>query len=385
MVSCQKEELVDGGSSDIETVLAPIETENPDPEPDGGMPNPTFSWIAGQQSSNGLLTSSENQDFVSLYDNALAILLFTQKGELNKAEQVLDFFEGKIENEFEVDTGGFFQFRNAAGENGSRRWLGDNAWLLIAINHYHEVSSSTKYSLLANKLEYWIRTQQDEDGGLFGGYNEDGTAIPKITEGIITAYNAVPGYDDFHKNILIYLKNNRWDATLKNLVAWPENEAYTNALDVMALSQGIFEDFPPSSLTIADELFLTSHYATVTGQEIDGYCFDEDKDVIWLEGTAQMAVANKTIGNITRFIELIGQIEKTFIQGFSTKSSQGIPYTTNYGTNFGASMLWDHTDIAPALSSTTWYLFAKMDFNPLELGKYKNIPEADKFWISIVN
>ena len=378
LVSCQKEELISATVPEVETVMHPEEIEITSPEITGN--ESIFNWIDGQQATSGLLTSSENLDFVSLYDNALAVLLFTQKGELNKAERILDFFESRIASELEMETGGFYQFRNAAGENGSRRWLGDNAWLLIAINHYHKASHSNKYNVLAEKLENWIRSSQDIDGGLFGGYNENGTAITKVTEGILTAYNAIPGYDDFHKNILLYLKNERWDPNLQNLVAWPENEAYTNALDVLALSQSILLDFPAQSLYAADDLFLTTQTSTISGEEVLGYCFDEDKDVVWLEGTSQMAVAFQAIGDVNKSQELVVQIEKTFIQSFITTDAKGIPYVTNHGTNYGRGILWDHADIAPALSTTVWYLFAKMDFNPLHLGKEKDIPEADKFW-----
>lgn len=378
ITSCQKEDLAINKVTEVTTIIVPDETATTPSEPKSS--DALFNWIDDQQGTNGLLTSSENLDFVSLYDNALAALLFTQNGELNKTELILDFFANRIESELKVETGGFYQFRNAAGENGSRRWLGDNAWLLIAIHHYHQASNSNKYSLLADSLESWIRSLQDVDGGLAGGYNEDGTAIHKITEGIITAYNAIPGYDDFHKNILLYLKDNRWDASLQNLVAWPENETYVNALDILALSQSVFMDFPVQSLYAADELFLTSQTNTLSGHEITGYCFDEDKDVVWLEGTAQMAVALQAIGNSDRSQELLVQIEKTFIQSFTTNNAKGIPYVTNHGTNYGATTLWDHADIAPALSSTAWYLFAQMGFNPLLLGKDKNIPEADKFW-----
>jgi len=379
--SCQQEELITFVPTQNETTPLVPENEADDTMVENNFTDPTLHWIANQQVANGLLTSSENYDLVSLYDNALAAILFIKKEEQNKAEQILNFFNDRIQTEFEMHSGGFYQFRNSAGNEGNRRWLGDNAWLLIAINHYQEAYNTNRYELLANTLEDWIRLQQDIDGSLFGGFNEDGSAIPKVTEGIITAFNAVPGYDDFHKNILSYLAENRWHSTQKNLMAWPENEAYLHALDVFTLSQGIFEDFPQSSLALADELFLTTQVATVTGQEITGYCFDQDKDVVWLEGSAQMAVALQTIGNTNRAEEVFAQIDKSFIQSFTTENAKGVPYAANYGSSYGPSLLWDHADITPALSSTIWYLFAEMEFNPLLLGKQKNIPMPDKFWL----
>jgi len=277
------------------------------------------------------------------------------------------------------NTGGFYQYRNAIGENGSRTWMGDNAWLLIAINHYHEVTGNGKYETMATELELWLRSLQNIDGSLSGGYNEDGTEIPKVTEGMITAFNAVPGYDDFHKGILSFVKTERWSVEDEILIAWPENLEYQNALDLHSLGFMIFEDFPEAALT-KSEIFLNTQELTLSGVEITGYCFDEDRDVIWLEGTAQMAVAFSDNGNQAQTQNLLTNIEKAFITSSTISESKGLPYASNYGTTYGADQLWDHADITPAISSTVWYLFAKANFNPLKLGREKNIPNEDKFW-----
>ena len=82
--------------------------------------------------------------------------------------------------------------------------------------------------------------------------NEDGSQIPKLTEDMIMAFNAVKGYDDFHKNILTYLKNKRWDAENNLLIASPEVPAYNYALDLHPLGYGILSDFKETSLQPAD-------------------------------------------------------------------------------------------------------------------------------------
>ena len=338
------------------------------------------NWIGAMQLENGLLESTERSNFVSLYDNALSILFFTSEGEFTKAEKTLDYFNAKMETELLNGSGGYYQFRNKEGENGNRTWLGDNAWLLIAINNYHFYAKNNKYQAMANHLSTWIRSLQDIDGGLWGGKNADGTPIHKVTEGILTAFNAVEGYDDFHKNILRYLKNERWEATENVLVAWPENPTYTYALDLHSLAYGILEAYDEDILDNTSR-YLNTQIATVTTQEITGYCFDEDKDVVWLEGTAQMAMAYKSAGSTTQAQELITQIEKTFINSSLHVNSNGVPYASNYATSFGAGMLWDHADVTPAISSTVWYLFAKQNFNPFTIGKNKNMPVSDRFWV----
>lgn len=337
------------------------------------------NWVNQMQGSNGLLKSSEVVDFVSLYDNALAAIWFTSQGRIENTERILDYFESKIEVELLNDQGGFYQLRDSNGNNGRRTWMGDNAWLLIAINYYHEVSGNQKYEYMANQLELWLLSLQDIDGGLWGGVNQDGKKIPKVTEGIITAFNAVRGYNDFHKKILTYVKKERWLENKKILVSWPENPKYLNALDLHSLGFMIFKDFPVTTLDKA-EIYLNTQVMTASNKAITGYCFDEDKDVIWLEGTAQMAVAFQIGDYESDADRLLTELEKTFIDSKTLNESKGIPYATNTGTNYGNTPLWEHAHSTSALSSTIWYLFAKANFNPLELGRNKNIPEEDRFW-----
>ncbi|MGB5228354.1 MAG: hypothetical protein WBN55_08825 [Eudoraea sp.] len=336
-------------------------------------------WINNMQLSNGLLTSSEKTDYVSLYDNALAAIAFTAQGEIEKAEGVFDYFNERIDSEFVSNNGGFYQLRNSDGSNGRRTWMGDNAWLLIALNNYREITGNNKYDSLAVELENWIRSLQDEDGGLWGGFNEDGTQIHKVTEGIIMAFNAVEGYDDFHKGILNYLKQERWNINEKLLVAWPENVTHYYAMDLHSLGYLIFENFPEEVL-IKAERYKNTQIASFNGEVISGYCFDEDKDVIWLEGTAQMALAFKEANMTYEANSALQQLQKAQMKNSAWESSMGIPYVTNAGTSYGSSLLWEDAPNTPALSSSIWYLFSVLSFNPLDLGKQKNIPIEDKFW-----
>ena len=338
-----------------------------------------YKWISHVQLNNGLLTSTEGSNFVSLYDNSLAALAFISVGDYEKAEHIFDYFYGQIDSEFFPNGGGFYQFRDSYGNNGNTIWLGDNAWLLIALNNYKQVTGNNKYNKLTGLLENWIRGLQDEDGGLWGGFREDGTQIHKITEGIITAFNAIEGYDDFHKGILNFLQQERWDLNDQLLVAWPENETHYYAMDLHSLGYLIFENFSEEVLFKA-ERYKNTQVASFNGEVISGYCFDEDKDVIWLEGTAQMALAFKEANMVNEANSTLQQLQKAQMKNSTRENSMGIPYATNAGTSYGSSLLWEDAPNTPALSSSIWYLFSVLSFNPLDLGKKKNIPNEDKFW-----
>ena len=342
--------------------------------------NLTLDLMINLQFPNGLMESSEGTDFVSLYDNSLSALAFMATDRFEDAEKILDYFNERIESELLEGTGGFYQFRNGFGGEKRTKWLGDNAWLLIALNNYKNKTGSGKYELLSQTLEMWIRSLQGSDGGLSGGYYEDGSAIHVVTEGMIAAFNAVEGYDDFHRGILSYLKENRWNEQDRLLIAWPENESYYYAMDLHSLGFMVLEDYPLSSLDDADR-YITNQRSTTTGEELWGYCFDEDKDVIWLEGTGQMALAFRDAQMKSRADEIVFELSKAGMRYVEDGNFHGLAYSSNQGSSYGAVPLWEHADSKTTLSSTIWYLFNILEFNPLELGKTKSIPGADKFWI----
>ena len=341
-----------------------------------------YSWLTNMQQANGLLLSSEGGRLVSLYDNALAAMAFSSYGDLSRAEKIFDFFNGRLESELLKSPGGFGQMRTTDGipvDNSPNRWLGDNAWLLIALNNYHHLAQNTKYQRLETALTNWIISLQDADGGLWGGYAANGTRISKIAEGNIDAFNAISGYTSFHQKLLAYFNNVRWDRTDKLLIAWAENPKYKYALDVHSWSYCIFEDFPTDVLSKTSR-FKTTQTSTITKTPISGYCFDEDRDVVWLEGTGQIVVAFIKAKMESEAQMFLKEMKKNMIKSASFSGSYALPYSANFGTSYGEDALWTGVDTNPAVSSTVWYLFGMLRFDPLALGYSKNIPAEDKFW-----
>ena len=338
-----------------------------------------YNWFAAMQLSNGLLESAENSNTVSLYDNALAALVFTAKNDFTRAELVFNYFNSKINSELLAGNGGFYQFRDKNGVPSGNRWLGDNAWLLIAVNNYQAKTHNTQYQALSTALTNWILQQQDTDGGIWGGFDNNNNRIGKVTEGMIDAFNAVSGYSLFHQNLLTYLKNNRWNSNEKLLMAWPGN-TYVYALDNFAWGYCAFEDMPYSTLQKA-AIFTNTQYATATHQNISGFCFDIDKDDVWLEGTGQMIVALKKAGQTSIANNYLTEIEKLLVSGNLFVNTLGIPYASNVATHYGTSALWTGSDTQPCISSGAWYLFGYLNFDPMDIGYHKNIPQSQKFWL----
>ncbi len=342
-----------------------------------------YGWLKSLQMPNGLLESAEDSNFVSTYDNSLAAIAFSYKGDFDRAEKIFDFFDKNLETEMKQSPGGFSQARDKEGVplgGKPHRWLGDNAWLLIAINNYHHLAGNNKYKELAASLEAWMRSLQDEtDGGLWSGFDKDGKKIGKATEGIIDAFNGVSGYDSFHKKILEYLKTAKyWDPEEKTLLAWKENPKYKYALDLHSWGYCAFPDMPRIVLEQADR-YRTTKIAAVNNKNITGFCFEPDIDNVWLEGTGEMVVAYRTAGMDFMVEYYLRELEKMIVPSKKNGNIGGLPYATNRETGYMGDVLWEGADTNPCISSSAWYLLGKWGFDPMALGRNKNIPARDLF------
>lgn len=291
-----------------------------------------YQWIVDNQLDNGLVRTTEISDYISLYDNALAAIVFSIYEDYDNAEAIFDFFDARIDTELNDEYGGFAQFRKPSGEIYDapigRRWLGDNAWLLIALNFYHEKTSSETYQTLTDNIENYIRGLQREDGGLDSGLDPSGRMMAPVTEAMIDSFSAIDFDEAFHNPLIEYLDETRYDYINKVYKAWPGNPDYEYALDVSSYGYLSWIKVDDNPLEFADERFL------FTLGDITGYCADEDLDAIFIEHSLQMATAYVAALEYEKATTILTEMEKTII------NDEGFPYATNSATNYGTDMLW---------------------------------------------
>jgi len=339
-----------------------------------------IDWLNAQKTQFGFVKSNFTSEQISLYDNALGALAFMALDDYASAAKIFDYFNNHIDDELVAPMGGFSQFRNLSGVPNRQSWLGDNAWLLIALNTYTLKYPTNQYQRLNTELSKWIRSLQNADGSISGGFDSNGNRIGIVTEGNLDAFNAILGYDDFHSKLLNYLKNNRYESTRNFLLCIPDNSPYRYALDNFSWGYSVLPAYSSSYLDAATGFFYTTKISTANGLEVSGYCFDADKDAVWPEGTGQMAVAYQLAGNKQKAEFLIKEMDKMVVRSIYNSNFSGIPYVSNRATGFGPDLLWQGSDMEPALSSAAWYILATHQFNPFEAGRNKTIPSADKFW-----
>ncbi len=322
-----------------------------------------YSWFELVRLDNGLHTSSVSSTVVSLYDNALAALVYTMMGDYEYAEDIFDFFNARIDSELKDQYGGFAQIRNLEGNIDGpigNRWLGDNAWLLIAINYYHDRTNSNTYDLLATEIETWIVSLQNEDGGLNSGYDPTGFMQYPVTEAMIDSHNAVRGDTQFHTDLLNYLSTTRLDTQYGIYMAWPGHPTYQYSLDTIGWAYLGMNGLSDDILSVADALFLMEENG------IYGYCADIDKDTIFTELTLTMAAAYNKSGNYIKANELVNYMDTLFMQ--VETDIKALPYTTSRATGYADFPLWETVDTEAHVSGTAWYIFTKMRLNPFEAG-----------------
>ncbi len=335
------------------------------------------AWFYENQLSNGLIPTCDSCP-VSLYDNALAAMVFQVYGDYPRAEAIFDFFNARLESEFLADSGGFHQFRHWSGNPVRKhQWMGDNAWLLIALNNYQARTGSAKYQDLQIALEEWLRKLQRANGALIAGFDGNVPNNILVSEGMIDAYNALPGYDDFHANLLEFLSVERWDSSQQSIhTGWAP---FPHALDLHPWAFCAFENFPAFTLQNADK-YRNNPFSMASRKWLEGYCFDEDRDNVWFEGCGQMAVAYQSAGNYYRVDSILMEMEKGIIDG-AKAGTCGLPYVSNgQSTRFGSDPISDLEFRRPFAAANAWYLFAVNHFDPFALERIKNAPPKDRFW-----
>jgi len=107
----------------------------------------------------GLVRSREIECWTTIYKNALAAMVFLLEGYDSTAETIFRFFDSKRETPFT----GFVKDWNPCTGNplGDNQWVGDNAFLLLALNLYaHENNGSYgAYEELRDALRVWLSSR----------------------------------------------------------------------------------------------------------------------------------------------------------------------------------------------------------------------------------
>lgn len=339
---------------------------------DSAYAESVYRWLVAQQMPTGILGNQEDEYFSGLYTNALAALCYMHQGDLVRAENVLSFFDGHLESVAKAPLGGFTQFWDAAtGEPhlDSDRWVGDNAWLLIALNHHYRITKEDRYAEMRRTIAQWLISLQDADGGIKSGFNQDGLMFWKSTEANLDCYAALTEYPEQRQRIKTFLRDQMWVAHEGRFRMG--STVSESALDTCSWGVAALGIDYAAALQYAEDTFLCTYTSDATGANITGFSDFVSRERIWLEGTGEMVVAYQVAGQHDKAQFYLQELDKAMMPSSRFGRLVGLPCHTN-------APAWPTGSTQIFVPSQAWYLFGCWQFNPMD-SSFCGCPQSADF------
>lgn len=328
-------------------------------------PGEVYDWIKGQQQATGVIRNQEGDPFSGLYVDGVGAFCLLHQGDIKGAEKVFDFFEAYRLKSWGQDKAhrGFPGAINAdTGEvdEKSDRWIGDNAWLLLALNYHHALTGSDKYAALRAAMADWLISLQDPDGGIESGFNKSGPMTFKSTEGNLDTYAALADHPEAHKKIYQWLTQNMYVESAGRFRTG--TTVQDTALDCCSWAvAALGRDFA-RCLTYAETHYIqTAPMDACPGTLAKGFGDLPGKKRVWFEGTGEMTVAYRAAGR-----DADAEKWLAILAGESVRGKNGIGWPCS-----STEPPWNGAATSLFVPSGAWYLFGCWNFNPMNPSSWK--------------
>jgi len=328
------------------------------PETAGTNPLDLYNWLLAKQGTHGILGNQENEDFSGLYANALAAICYIHQGDLVRAHSMFSFFQSHLDIAT-TPPGGFPQFWDASTGQpniNSDRWIGDNAWLLIALNHYLYVTRDDTFEDIRYTIAQWLIGLQVADGGILAGYNTIGLMNWKSTEGNLDCYAALIDYPTQRQRVRDFLVNYMWIRAEGRFRMG--STVSQSSLDGCSFGVGALGSDFAMALQYAESVMLRQEISDATGNLVTGFSDFPGENRIWIEGTGQMIVAYRVVGQHDVAQSYIVELDKAIFPSVRFPGTKGLACHTNNPS-------WATGSTTIFVPSQAWYLFGAWGFNPM--------------------
>jgi hypothetical protein len=269
----------------------------------------------------------------------------------------------------------FFEVENADVDTGN------NAWAMIALLALHKKTGDPVYLNAALRIGAFIQTMRNNSGlyqGFLGGIQNAESANPVRRPYASTEHNL-----DIYAAFTVMFE-------LTGDPAWQEAAAHASAFvdSMWSESKGVnfagtlgdpnLRNELPGQLPLDTHSWavlalpdvLSRHPGLFTAPEtfhrnssdgFTGFDFNDDKDGVWFEGTAQMAVAY-AFGNRLPDAEALRQVLRTAQQTPPPDGNGlGTPAASHDGVSSGFAFKLFHR---LHIGATSWNVFGQLAFNP---------------------
>ncbi|MGD9211289.1 MAG: hypothetical protein PVI90_10960 [Desulfobacteraceae bacterium] len=380
------------------------------------------------------------KNIAHIYDQSLALLAYLACGrseDLMRAAVLADalviaqnndrtFKDGRLRNAYacgnvidsqsgttrmpgrwNIDTQKFEEDEYALGSD-----TGNMAWAAIALVQAQQLLPNPpkeKYLKAAIRLANWIVTHtvaKDTWGGFYGGlaggeqnagdpngqahltwrsteHNIDLMALFELLEIACGSESSLKKHWSIQKNQAMKFINTMWEHRLEgsflltgSIPSKQEPNRDFIPLDPQTWSVLAFNNSDESNPYIkALDWAVTHCKANITY----GYDFNcGDGDGAWWEGTAQMALALKTVKKTKLYDNIMTRLRAAQIRSGASKGA--MPAASKCGLTTGIYKLWISTQEnlpllypnSPHVGATAWYIFALLGKNPFFLENGKN-------------
>jgi hypothetical protein len=342
------------------------------------------------------------RDVAFTYDNAVAAIAFIASGDQQRAKQIIDaliyaqnhdrfYQDGRIRNSYRggklvapdgrVQLPGWYNTK----EN---RWVEDEfqvsthtgnvAWAMLALLAYYETYGGEPYLAAAERMGEWIEQNCRDSrgaGGYLGGFS-GWEPNAKLLQYKATEHN-LDLYAAFQRLYLITHKSAWQERALsaKKFVVsmWDDRDGkfWTGTkLDGVTVNQETIpldvQAWAPLALNEEGKPYWRAlNYAQKQLRVGEGFDFNQDRDRIWYEGTAQMAVAYHYTGQLEQSQALLSTLLA------AQDSSGGIPAVNRDGLTTGFTLPtgepWFYFNRLH-VGATAWMVLAEKGVNPFWFG-----------------
>lgn len=362
-------------------------------------------------SNDGWLVPAMEDNSGQTFNNAVTAMAFILKGEKQRAERILDFYAQRIDSSnsnlnsqkffFKGEARGFFQNINL---NDSYtpficdRWMGDNAWLLLAFKYYKKVYGfvdKPNYSLITSDLKNLLLDFYIDDPTGHGGFIQSGWRWgPRDSSNSRNDYklhvfdsNGNPvGHEEGNIDAYAALKLCGEDSIAGKIKKWLDYRmnllenipGISLPLDLYSWRSLAFNNdgsYYKNLVLVPENDKRFRKEVNFNGKKATGFYSSADLSVqnVWLDGSGHMVCAFYFAGYADTAEYYSNQLDLFLInRNIDGTASLALPYTANKTGGY------DWVDINKGFSSScAWYIFAKEKFNPFTLETYK-VTEINK-------
>lgn len=259
---------------------------------------------------------------------------------------------------------------------------GNNAWAMIALLALHKETGEANYLEAAERVGQFIQTQKKLTGkypGYLGGIQDAELPTARQRTYSSTEHNLdiVAAFAEMFRltgepqwqegsqlasDFVEAMWKEEWEAYLTGTRAEAPDERNDNEGQLPLDTQSWNVLVRPEVLDLHPQLFAsTQRHHGLTADGFTGFDFNEDRDGVWFEGTAQMATAYALAGRIREADQFLAQLSVAQQMPWPVGDGTGIvaasrdAITTGFGFNLFRR---------PHIGATAWAIYAQAGYNP---------------------